>query len=417
MRTNDHIAVEVTEIRGPNHFWVVPLHEERCYAKQMIKLRKEMKQHFENPYSRNHLDENVVYRKGDIVAVKYINTSKLWERAKIENISEPGFGDSRYVEVFLIDRGKKAKILDIASNVRPILNSTWLHIEAQAKELFLAGLMPISKDFNYLELKMKSIISTKWSELANLLIKDLIALTDEIYIQITTKEDIDEKKILKRLCGYMKLNMNIGDPVKLQQLIDKYASKKVYLKKYFNQANIELVSVHQLLIKGRFCIQQNEENIAFGQTGDNINKLESMEVRGSDKRVVNSRLSEILQLVDEKENTKSALIQQPHVSAAHGSSTERLMRWPQLENSNEYGSSNNLEPKTEEVSTPYSSSVDRLLLWPLGEGNPEPKTIQSLSASPNSDTNQSSSYHTAEGSGLKHDQSLIIAGNLIHQCK
>ena len=81
-----------------------------------------MKQHYENPYSRNHFDDNVVYRKGDIVAVKYVRTSKLWERAKIESISEPGFGEPRHVEVLLIDKGKKATILKVISLTKEIWN-------------------------------------------------------------------------------------------------------------------------------------------------------------------------------------------------------------------------------------------------------------------------------------------------------
>ena len=415
MESNNHITVEVTEIRSPNSFWVLPLHEKRSYTEQMLNLRRDMRRHYEKRHSTDHFHENVEYRLGDIVAVKYVKSSKVWERAKIESISEAGFTEPRFVEVFLIDRGKRTQISDIASNVRPILNSNWLHIEAKAKELILAGLTPISKDFNYLELKMKNIVSTKWSELAYLMVKDFLKLSEGTYVQVKGKENIDEKKILKRIYGHLKLNMNIGEPGKIQQLINKYSEKKVYLKKYFNQANIELISVSQLLIKGRFCIETNEEYSICSENGEMLGD-ESTAADIHVNKENSNRSSEVFKHVHKEEKTTSEREQQPIQSRAYGSSAERLLRWPILETTDDYNISSNKTDMKFATSAAHTSSAERLMRWPLDESTPEKINIDP-SSNIHCKTNESSAYHTAEDSSLKHDQSLIVAGNFIKQCK
>ena len=414
METHNHISVEVAEIRGPNHFWVVPHDEGKEYTKQMINLRKEMRLHYESQYPADY-DDTIEYRKGDIVAVKLKRSSKLWERAKIENISEVGFGEPRFVEVFLLDRGKRSKITDISSNLRPILNSSWLHIEAQAKELVLAGLTPISKDFNYLELKMKSIVSTKWSELAYLLVKDFLEISEDIYVEVKAKENIDEKKMMKRIYGHMKLNLDIDKPEKLQQLIDKYANKKVHLKKFFQQTNIELVSVRQLLLKGRFCIEQNGEHMLLRLTVDNQTENGNINRKTTSKEKTNSSTIEGIINVKENQMIRSDTDLKPNRSSTY-SSTERLLKWPQLEKCNENSVPSITYDKRAETSAAYTSSTERLMKWPLGEQNPQKKQ-NNLSTSQTDDTNESGSYQTAEESIPKHEQSLIVAGNLNFECK
>ena len=412
----NHITVEVAEIRGPNHFWVVPHDEGKEYTKQMINLRKEMRIHYESQFSADH-DDTIEYRKNDIVAVKLKRSSKLWERAKIENISEAGFGEPRFVEVFLLDRGKRLKIIDISSNLRPILNSSWLHIEAQAKELVLAGLTPISKDFNYLELKMKSIVSTKWSELAYLLVKDFLEISEDIYVEVKAREDIDEKKMLKRIYGHMILNLDIDKPEKLQQLIDKYANKKVHLKKYFQLTDIELVSVRQLLLKGRFCIERNDEQMLHRLTVNNQAENGNIIRKMVSKEKTKSLTIEGIKNVNESQIIRFNTELNPTESSTY-SSTERLLRWPQLEKFNENGIPSKLTyEKRAETSAAYTSSTERLMKWPLGEQSLQEKQNNLLCTSQNDDTNGSGSYQTAEESISIHEQSSIVAGNLTFECK
>ena len=416
MEKRNHISVEVAEIRGPNHFWVVPHDEGKEYTKQMINLRKEMRLHYESQYSADY-DDTIKYRKSDIVAVKLKRSSKLWERATIEHISEAGFGEPRFVEVFLLDKGKRLKITDISSNLRPILNSSWLHIEAQAKELVLTGLTPISKDFNYLELKMKSIVSTKWSELAYLLVRDFLEISEDIYVEVKGKENIDEKKMLKRIYGHMKLNLDIDKPEKLQQLIDKYANKKVHLKKYFQQTDIELVSVRQLLLRGRFCIELNDEQMLHRLTVENQTENGYVNRKMVSKEKNNSLTIEEIRNVTESQMIRIHTEPEPTGSCTY-SSTERLLRWPQLEKCNENGVPSNITyEKRAETSAAYTSSNERLMKWPLGEQKPQEKQNNFLSTSQNDDTNGSGSYQTAEESTPKLEQSLIVAGNLSFQCK
>ena len=376
MDCQNHVPVEVTQICGPNHFWVVPLKEEKNDVEKRIWLRREMRHHFQRENTMEDLEdlERMVYRKGDFVAVLW---EEMWERARFESVSEQGFGgEHQYVDVFLIDKGKKVKVSDIPSNVRPILNNNLLHIEAQAKEFFLIGLTPISKDFDYLESKMKNIVTAKWSELSQVLVQDLLRLCEGINIQVSHKEDMNDSRIFKRLYGKMFLNMNIGQPSRITRLIEKYADKKIYYKKYFIQNDPEMISVTQMLIKGRFCIDQRNENLKKSES-DKENQVQEKK----------------------KPNVKNENVFSSNYRLAYGPSEE--IRERKL-----------TEQNKSLVSTPYTSSVQRLMQWPLQEDvREEKKPLPPVLDSQNDDTNESSLFITAEGSSLNPDQSIIVAGN------
>ena len=367
MDCQNPVTVEVTQICGPNHFWILPHNVD---VEKRIWLRRAMTNHFKRE-NRMEDFERLVYRKGDIVAVLW---EEMWERGKVESISEQGFGEHQYADVFLIDKGIKVSVGDIPSNIRPILNTSLLRIEAQAKEFFLIGLTPVSKDFDYLESKMKNITALKWSELSQLLITDLLRLCEGIYIHVSHKEDNDNH-MFKRLYGNMFLNMNIGQPSKITRLIEKYAAKKIYYKKFFVQNDPEMISVSQILIKGRFCIEHLNKNTKKSES-DKENQIQ-------EKRV---------QYV-KKENALS--------------SSDRLAYRPSEEVCEKKCTEKNKSMK----SRPHIASVQRLLQWPLQEDIYEEQPIPPVIHSMHDDTNESSLFITAEGSSLKADDSIVVAGN------
>ena len=369
-----NVPVEVTQICGPNHFWVVPLKEEKRDVEKRIWLRKEMRHHFQRENTPKDLEEleTVVYHKNDYVAVFF---EEMWERARFECVSEQGFGEHQYADVFLLDKGKKVKVWDIPSNLRPILNASLLQIEAHAKEFFLIGLTPISKDFDYLESKMKNVVTAKWSELSQILIWDLLRLCEGINIQVSYEGEMSDKHIFKQFYGQMFLNMNIDQPAKITRLIEKYAEKKINYKNYFFHNDPEKINVAQMLIRGRFCIDRRNENVRKSES-DKENEVQ-----------------------EKKLNLKKGNAFCSNVKKDHGPSKEISERkWTEK---NKYL-----------TSTPNISSVQRLLQWPLQEdSHEEKKPLPPVLNSQNDDTDQSSLFITANDSSLNVDDSIIVAGN------
>ena len=430
MENKNFLQVEVTDICGPNHFWVVPLKEEKSYMKEVICLHAEMQKKFRDDNLTDNFEdlEDIEYRKDDIVAVRIVERSMVWERARIESLSERGFGEPQYVDVFLIDKGKSIRVKDITSNVRPILNSSWLHIEARAKEFVLLGLTPISKEFDYLDAKMKNVLTSKWCELSQLLIQDMIKLCEEVYISVNTKGDSNGSNIMKKFCGQMFLNMNLDKPTQILKMIERYSEKNVFLKKYFNLLNPEMISVNKLLLKGGFCIDQGPQNITKGEPEKVKHILGDKNRRN---RQIEVDLHQKIEILDRKriENsymTKKTEPPKVQTSTTCTSSVERLMRWPLDEvnhveqitsNSTSCHLENNyMADKTEhqkvQTSTTCTSSVERLMRWPLDEVSHEEKiTSNSTSCHLKNTSNQSSSFHTAEQGSLNLDNSLVIAGN------
>lgn len=400
--------VEVVGICQPDHFRVILFRPDKQYMRKFCRLRREMQIYFkDNSLLENREDyENTEYRKGDIVAVK-IEKVEMWERGKIENVSEEGY--PLQIDVLLIDQGNYVKVLN-TSNIRPILNPNWLHVEARVKEFILIGLSAVSKDMDYLTSRMKTVFSPKWSELSHSFMQDMLKLSQSIFIAAEPDAEMDDKNILRKFYGYMFLNFNIQKYMKLDNVLKRYAEKKIVLSKYFKQTNPERVSVHELLIRGRFCKRQ-----------DNYQKTEQI-------------------------NEKKLVCSTPIAC------NERLIRWPlgetKSEEAEDFTSSNeNWGPEERLGTSPSTPTAERLMRWPLEEEmfskelNSEgvedftsslnensfsqemhrPKKKESLDIKhPRTDkvfvqktlSNFSSLYYTAEDNGSNSDKSSILAGNI-----
>ena len=400
--------VEVVGICQPDHFRVILFRPDKQYMRKFCRLRREMQIYFKDKsLLENREDyENTEYRKGDIVAVK-IEKVKMWERGKIENVSEEGY--PLQIDVLLIDQGNYVKVLN-TSNIRPILNPNWLHVEARVKEFILIGLSAVSKDMDYLTSRMKTVFSPKWSELSHSFMQDMLKLSQSIFIAAEPDAEMDDKNILRKFYGYMFLNFNIQEYKKLDNVLKRYSEKKIVLSKYFKQTNPERVSVHELLIRGRFCKRQ-----------DNYQKTEQI-------------------------NEKKLVCSTPIAC------NERLIRWPlgetKSEEAEDFTSSNeNWGPEERLITSPSTSTAERLMRWPLEEEifskelnsegvedftsssneNPlsqemhRPKKKESLDIKhPRTDkvvvqksvSNFSSLYYTAEDNGSNSDKSSILAGNI-----
>ena len=400
--------VEVVGICQPDHFRVILFRPDKQYMRKFCRLRREMQIYFKDKnLLENREDyENTEYRKGDIVAVK-IEKVEMWERGKIENVSEEGY--PLQIDVLLIDQGNYVKVLN-TSNIRPILNPNWLHVEARVKEFILIGLSAVSKDMDYLTSRMKTVFSPKWSELSHSFMQDMLKLSQSIFIAAEPDAEMDDKNILRKFYGYMFLNFNIQKYMKLDNVLKRYAEKKIVLSKYFKQTNPERVSVHELLIRGRFCKRQ-----------DNYQKTEQI-------------------------NEKKLVCSTPIAC------NERLIRWPlgetKSEEAEDFTSSNeNWGPEERLGTSPSTPTAERLMRWPLEEEmfskelNSEgvedftsslnensfsqemhrPKKKESLDIKhPRTDkvvvqksvSNFSSLYYTAEDNGSNSDKSSILAGNI-----
>ena len=400
--------VEVVGICQPDHFRVILFRPDKQYMRKFCRLRREMQIYFkDNSLLENREDyENTEYRKGDIVAVK-IEKVEMWERGKIENVSEEGY--PLQIDVLLIDQGNYVKVLN-TSNIRPILNPNWLHVEARVKEFILIGLSAVSKDMDYLTSRMKTVFSPKWSELSHSFMQDMLKLSQSIFIAAEPDAEMDDKNILRKFYGYMFLNFNIQKYMKLDNVLKRYAEKKIVLSKYFKQTNPERVSVHELLIRGRFCKRQ-----------DSYQKTEQI-------------------------NEKKLVCSTPIAC------NERLIRWPlgetKSEEAEDFTSSNeNWGPGERLGTSPSTPTAERLMRWPLEEEmfskelNSEgvedftsslnensfsqemhrPKKKESLDIKhPRTDkvvvqksvSNFSSLYYTAEDNGSNSDKSSILAGNI-----
>ena len=400
--------VEVVGICQPDHFRVILFRPDKQYMRKFCRLRREMQIYFKDKnLLENREDyENTEYRKGDIVAVK-IEKVEMWERGKIENVSEEGY--PLQIDVLLIDQGNYVKVLN-TSNIRPILNPNWLHVEARVKEFILIGLSAVSKDMDYLTSRMKTVFSPKWSELSHSFMQDMLKLSQSIFIAAEPDAEMDDKNILRKFYGYMFLNFNIQKYMKLDNVLKRYAEKKIVLSKYFKQTNPERVSVHELLIRGRFCKRQ-----------DSYQKTEQI-------------------------NEKKLVCSTPIAC------NERLIRWPlgetKSEEAEDFTSSNeNWGPEERLGTSPSTPTAERLMRWPLEEEmfskelNSEgvedftsslnensfsqemhrPKKKESLDIKhPRTDkvvvqksvSNFSSLYYTAEDNGSNSDKSSILAGNI-----
>ena len=400
--------VEVVGICQPDHFRVILFRPDKQYMRKFCRLRREMQIYFKDKsLLENREDyENTEYRKGDIVAVK-IEKVEMWERGKIENVSEEGY--PLQIDVLLIDQGNYVKVLN-TSNIRPILNPNWLHVEARVKEFILIGLSAVSKDMDYLTSRMKTVFSPKWSELSHSFMQDMLKLSQSIFIAAEPDAEMDDKNILRKFYGYMFLNFNIQEYKKLDNVLKRYSEKKIVLSKYFKQTNPERVSVHELLIRGRFCKRQ-----------DNYQKTEQI-------------------------NEKKLVCSTPIAC------NERLIRWPlgetKSEEAEDFTSSNeNWGPEERLGTSPSTPTAERLMRWPLEEEmfskelnsegvedftsslnensfNQEmhrPKKKESLDIKhPRTDkvvvqksvSNFSSLYYTAEDNGSNSDKSSILAGNI-----
>ena len=400
--------VEVVGICQPDHFRVILFRPDKEYMRKFCRLRREMQIYFKDKnLLENREDyENTEYRKGDIVAVK-IEKVEMWERGKIENVSEEGY--PLQIDVLLIDQGNYVKVLN-TSNIRPILNPNWLHVEARVKEFILIGLSAVSKDMDYLTSRMKTVFSPKWSELSHSFMQDMLKLSQSIFIAAEPDAEMDDKNILRKFYGYMFLNFNIQEYKKLDNVLKRYSEKKIVLSKYFKQTNPERVSVHELLIRGRFCKRQ-----------DNYQKTEQI-------------------------NEKKLVCSTPIAC------NERLIRWPlgetKSEEAEDFTSSNeNWGPEERLGTSPSTPTAERLMRWPLEEEmfskelNSEgvedftsslnensfsqemhrPKKKESLDIKhPRTDkvvvqksvSNFSSLYYTAEDNGSNSDKSSILAGNI-----
>ena len=400
--------VEVVGICQPDHFRVILFRPDKQYMRKFCRLRREMQIYFKDKsLLENREDyESTEYRKGDIVAVK-IEKVEMWERGKIENVSEEGY--PLQIDVLLIDQGNYVKVLN-TSNIRPILNPNWLHVEARVKEFILIGLSAVSKDMDYLTSRMKTVFSPKWSELSHSFMQDMLKLSQSIFIAAEPDAEMDDKNILRKFYGYMFLNFNIQKYMKLDNVLKRYAEKKIVLSKYFKQTNPERVSVHELLIRGRFCKRQ-----------DNYQKTEQI-------------------------NEKKLVCSTPIAC------NERLIRWPlgetKSEEAEDFTSSNeNWGPEERLGTSPSTPTAERLMRWPLEEEmfskelNSEgvedftsslneisfsqemhrPKKKESLDIKhPRTDkvvvqksvSNFSSLYYTAEDNGSNSDKSSILAGNI-----
>ena len=400
--------VEVVGICQPDHFRVILFRPDKQYMRKFCRLRREMQIYFKDKnLLENREDyENTEYRKGDIVAVK-IEKVEMWERGKIENVSEEGY--PLQIDVLLIDQGNYVKVLN-TSNIRPILNPNWLHVEARVKEFILIGLSAVSKDMDYLTSRMKTVFSPKWSELSHSFMQDMLKLSQSIFIAAEPDAEMDDKNILRKFYGYMFLNFNIQKYMKLDNVLKRYAEKKIVLSKYFKQTNPERVSVHELLIRGRFCKRQ-----------DSYQKTEQI-------------------------NEKKLVCSTPIAC------NERLIRWPlgetKSEEAEDFTSSNeNWGPGERLGTSPSTPTAERLMRWPLEEEmfskelNSEgvedftsslneisfsqemhrPKKKESLDIKhPRTDkvvvqksvSNFSSLYYTAEDNGSNSDKSSILAGNI-----
>ena len=400
--------VEVVGICQPDHFRVILFRPDKEYMRKFCRLRREMQIYFKDKSSLENREdyENTEYRKGDIVAVK-IEKVEMWERGKIENVSEEGYPTQ--IDVFLIDQGNYVKVLN-TSNIRHILNPNWLHVEARVKEFILIGLSAISKDMDYLTSRMKTVFSSKWSELSHNFMQDMLKLSQSVFIDAEPSAEMDDKNLLRKSYGYMFLNFNIQEYMKLDDVLKRYSEKKILLSKYFKRTNPERVSVHELLIRGRFCKRQ-----------DSYQKTEEV----NEKKLVSS--------------TPIAF-------------NERLIRWPlgetKSEEAEDFTSSNeNWGPGDRLSTSPGTSIAERLMRWPLEEEifskdlnsegvedftsslneNPfsqemqRPKKKESLvTKHPRTDkvfvqkslSNFSSLYYTAEDNGSNSDKSSILAGNI-----
>ena len=400
--------VEVVGFCQPDHFRVILFRPDKQYMRKFCRLRREMQIYFKDKSLLENIEdyENTEYRKGDIVAVK-IEKVEMWERGKIENVSEEGY--PLQIDVFLIDQGNYVKVLN-TSNIRHILNPNWLHVEARVKEFILIGLSAVSKDMDYLTSRMKTVFSPKWSELSHSFMQDMLKLSQSIFIAAEPDAEMDDKNILRKFYGYMFLNFNIQKYMKLDNVLKRYAEKKIVLSKYFKQTNPERVSVHELLIRGRFCKRQ-----------DNYQKTEQI-------------------------NEKKLVCSTPIAC------NERLIRWPlgetKSEEAEDFTSSNeNWGPEERLGTSPSTPTAERLMRWPLEEEmfskelNSEgvedftsslneisfsqemhrPKKKESLDIKhPRTDkvvvqksvSNFSSLYYTAEDNGSNSDKSSILAGNI-----
>ena len=350
--------------------------------------------------------EDTEYRKGDIVAVK-IEKAEMWERGKIENVSEEGY--PLQIDVLLIDQGNYVKVLN-ASNIRPILNPNWLHVEARVKEFILIGLSAISKDMDYLGSRMKTVFSPKWSELSHSFIQDMLKLSQSVFIDAEPGAELDDKNLLRKVYGYMFLNFNIQHYIKLDNVLKRYSEKKIVLSKYFKQTNPERVSVHELLIRGRFCKRQD----SYQKTDPiNENKLVSSTPIACNERLVRWPLGETKS--EEAEDFTSSNDNwgpEQRLSTSPSTSTaERLMRWPLEEEifSKELNSEG-VEDFTSSLNeNPFSEEMQRKKMKEnFNTKNPRTDKIfvqKSLS-------NFSSLYYTAEDNGSNSDKSSILAGNI-----
>ena len=108
-------------------------------------------------------------------------------------------------------------------------------MEARVKEFILIGLSPVSKDMDYLGSRMKTVFSHKWSELSHSFIQDMLKLSQSVFIEAEPGAELDDKNLLRKVYGYMFLNFNIQDYIKLDNVLKRYSEKKIQLSKYFKQ--------------------------------------------------------------------------------------------------------------------------------------------------------------------------------------